>query len=91
MEIPLFFILAGVLGGLARAFFGLLKTIGAGFEIKPGYFLITLIISGVIGGLLGIVFNIDIRVAGLSGYVGTDILENIFKSSMGTTIILKKK
>jgi len=49
-----------------------------------------LIVSGIIGGLLGIVFNMDFRIAALAGYVGTDILDNIFKGTIGTKIILKK-
>ena len=44
-----------------------------------------------IGGMLGVVFNIDFRIAALAGYVGTDVLENVFKGVMPKSIILKKK
>lgn len=85
------FILVGVLGGLVRALYGLLKAINDGALINKGYFYITLIISGVIGGLLGTVFNIDFRIAALAGYVGTDMLENVFTSVLPKSIVLKKK
>ena len=73
------FIAVGVLGGLVRALYGLLKAINEGILVNKGYFIITLITSGVIGGMLGVVFNIDFRIATLAGYVGTDVLENVFK------------
>ncbi|NQV08279.1 hypothetical protein HQ529_00335 [Candidatus Woesearchaeota archaeon] len=85
------FIGVGVLGGFVRALYGLFKAVNSGYVVNGMYFLITLIISGVIGGLLGFVFNMDYRVAGLAGYAGTDMLESIFKSSFGRTIIFKKK
>ena len=85
------FILVGVLGGLVRALYGLLKAVNNGIIVHKGYFLITLIVSGVIGGLLGAVFNMDIKIAGLAGYVGTDILENVFTGLMPKSILLNKK
>ena len=85
------FIAVGALGGFVRALYGMFKAVNIGREINILYFITTVIISGIIGGLLGIVFNADIRVAALAGYVGTDILENIFKGTMGKSIILKKK
>ena len=83
------FILVGVLGGLVRALYGLLKAINNGALINKGYFLITLTVSGIIGGLLGAVFTTDYRITCLSGYVGTDILENMFASVLPKSIILK--
>jgi len=85
------FILVGVLGGLVRALYGLLKAVNNGIIVHKGYFIITLIVSGIIGGLLGAVFNMDIKIAGLAGYVGTDILENIFTGLMPKSILLNKK
>jgi len=84
------FIAVGVLGGLVRALYGLLKAINEGIVVHKGYFIITLIISGFIGGLLGMVFDMDFRVAALAGYVGTDILENIFKGALPKSLTLKK-
>ena len=82
--------LVGVLGGLVRALYGLLKATSKGFEIHPWHFLITLVVSAIIGGLLGIVFNSDYRIAALAGYVGTDILENVFKGSIGKSVMIRK-
>ena len=84
------FISLGILGGLVRALYGLLKAVSNGIQINKFYFIITLIISGFIGGLLGAVFNMDFRIATLAGYVGTDILENVFKASIGKEIIFKR-
>jgi len=89
--IDLSFILVGILGGLVRSLYGLLKAVNLGFKVNKGYFLVTLVISGLLGGILGAVFNIDVKVAALAGYVGTDILENIFKGSMSKSIILSKR
>jgi len=85
------FIGVGILGGTARALYGLMKAVVKGKEINTKNFIITLIISGIIGGLLGFVFDIDYKIAGLAGYVGTDLLENVFKGSMGGSIALGKK
>ena len=91
MQEVLTFILLGFLGGLVRSLYGILKAVNEGEVIKKDYFITTIIIAGLIGGILGYVFDIDFRIATLAGYVGTDILENIFKSSLGESIILRKK
>jgi ABC-type xylose transport system permease subunit len=89
-EVTLVAMSVGVLGGLVRALYGLLKATSKGFEIHPWHFLITLVISAFIGGLLGIVFSNDYRIAALAGYVGTDILENVFKGSIGKSVMIRK-
>lgn len=81
----------GFLGGLARALYGLLKAVVAGDEVDLRAFVVTLIISAVIGGMLGFVFDVDYKIAALAGYVGTDVLDNVFKGSMGGSINLSKK
>ena len=85
------FIIVGFLGGLVRALYGLLKAINDGIIVNKGYFLITLIISSIIGGLLGSVFTINYQIAALAGYVGTDMLENIVSGVLPSSITLKKK
>jgi len=79
---------AGLLGGLARALYGLLKATSRGVEVHVWHFLITLIVSAFLGAMLGLVFNSDYRYAALAGYVGTDILENIFKGSIGKKAVI---
>ena len=81
---------AGFLGGLVRALYGLLKASVTGVEIHGWHFLVTIIVSAGLGALLGIVFNSDYRYAALAGYVGTDILENIFKGSMSKKMVAIK-
>ena len=49
-----------------------------------------LIAGGILGGLLGAFFDLDYHLAALGGYVGTDILDNLVKTVIPTTITLKK-
>jgi len=53
--------------------------------------MLTLLASAAIGGILGIVFGADAKVSALAGYVGTDILENIFKGTLGGTVLASGK
>lgn len=85
------FVAVGILGGFVRALYGLLKALNRGEQIHGPYFFITLVISGFIGGLLGIVFDMDFKITALAGYVGTDILENLFKSTIPKKIVVKEK
>lgn len=83
-------VLLGALGGLVRALFGTMKSVERGEPIEAWYFILTVLIAAFIGGALGNIFEADYRVAGITGFVGTDILENITKASFGTNLILKK-
>ncbi len=84
------FVLIGALGGLVRGMIGMLKAFGRNEKIDIAYLIITVIIAALIGAGLGYGFKGDHRAAALAGYVGTDILESVFKSSMGRNIVLKK-
>ena len=66
------------------------KSIEQGESIKLWYFGLTVLIAAFIGGALGNVFEADYRVAGITGFVGTDILENVTKASFGRNLSLKK-
>ncbi len=83
------FILIGVLGGFVRALYGLMKAVNRNDKISAGYFLLTVISAGVIGGILGSVFTIDYKIAALAGYAGTDVLENIFKATLEGSVFIK--
>ena len=72
--------LLGGVGGITRGFIGLLKALSLRRRILWGYYVITIIIAGVIGVFTGIIFNFDYRLSLLAGYAGTDILEGIYKS-----------
>ena len=89
-EVLWIFVSLGVLGGGVRALYGLLKALNTGETFSKGYFLITLITGGVIGGILGSMFEADYRVAALAGYVGTDILENFVKLAVPHKLIIKR-
>lgn len=89
-EVAIVAALVGFLGGLVRALYGLLKAVVSGVEINGWHFLITLIVSAGLGAMLGMVFSADYRYAGLAGYVGTDILENVFKGSISKKAVVVK-
>lgn len=90
--VEVIFIVLGLLGGLARALYGLFKAMNSKAAIQTRYFVLTLFVSAAIGGLLGQLFsNLDFRVAALAGYVGTDILENIVKTIVPKSLTLKNE
>ncbi len=78
----------GFLGGFVRALYGLLKATTRGIEVHKWHFIITLVVSAGMGALLGVIFDNDYRYAALAGYVGTDILENVFKGSIGRKAVI---
>ena len=84
------FIGLGVLGGLARAMYGLFKSLNRGEKAKKGIFIITLLESAIIGALLGKFFDIDYHLSLLAGYVGTDIFDSIVKNSFTNKVVLEK-
>ncbi len=71
--------LLGLLGGLIRAGVGFLKVISMKKKISFYYTGLTLLISAIIGISVGAVFNFDFKLSVLAGYVGMDILEEIYK------------
>jgi hypothetical protein len=82
--------LVGALGGITRGFVGLLKAISLKRQILLGYYLITIVIAGIIGTFVGVVFNYDLRLSLLAGYAGTDIIEGIYKSFQVEKVYVKK-
>lgn len=83
--------LLGGVGGLTRGIVGLLKALSLRRRIIWNYYLITVVIAGIIGIFVGIVFNFDYRLALLSGYAGTDILEGLYKSFQVQKIYVGRK
>ncbi len=80
----------GGVGGLARAFIGLLKALSLRRKVLWGYYAITVLVAAVIGIFTGIIFNFDPRLSLLAGYAGTDILEGIYKSFKVDKTYVKK-
>ncbi len=86
-------VLPGVLGGvggITRAFIGLLKAMSLRRRILWKYYVITAVVAAVIGVFVGLIFNFDWRLALLAGYAGTDILEGIYKSFKVEKVYVKK-
>ncbi|MDD5331966.1 MAG: hypothetical protein PHE43_04075 [Candidatus Nanoarchaeia archaeon] len=78
----------GFFGGLVRSLIGILKYL----KTKKGkkridwvYLILTLIASALMGAFSSIIISGDYRVSLASGYLGIDIIEDLFK------IILKKQ
>ena len=80
----------GGIGGLTRAFVGLLKALSLRRRILWTYYLITVVVATVIGIFTGLIFNFDWRLSLLAGYAGSDILEGIYKSFQVQKVYVKK-
>ncbi len=90
MEKYLIYILAGFMGGLIRALVGFVKNknIEKADHFRPQYFLITILISGVVGAAAGTLADTEWQVSFLAGYAGTDFIENLYKIKIGQKIKL---
>lgn len=77
----------GLLGGLIRALVGFLKhhRIGTKTKFKTIYFVLTLVLSALIGMIISTALSTNYLVNLIAGYAGIDLLENFVK------IIKKKK
>ena len=92
MEKYLIYLLDGFVGGIIRGLVGFVKnkTIEKANHFKPEYFLITILISGVVGAAAGILADTEWQVSFLAGGVypewsrraGTDFIENLYKIKM---------
>ena len=85
MEKYLIYLLDGFVGGIIRGLVGFVKnkTIEKANHFKPEYFLITILISGVVGAAAGILADTEWQVSFLAGYAGTDFIENYTKLNSG--------
>lgn len=81
MEKYLIYILAGFLGGIIRGLVGFVKnkTIEKANHFKPSYFVVTILIAGVVGAAAGALADTEWQVSFLAGYAGTDFIENLYK------------
>ena len=72
----------GLIGGLARAFFGLLKhyRIDKKTRFRFNYLIISLLGSAVIGIFTSLLITTDYKISLVAGYVGIDIIENLIKA-----------
>ena len=79
-QISLMGMIFGLLGGLIRALVG----VGKHLEKKknkfnPTYFFFTVILSGLIGAIVGSLILNDLRFALAAGYAGSDLLEGLYR------------
>ena len=81
MEKYLTYFLAGFLGGIIRGLVGFVKnkTLEKANHFKPSYFIVTILISGIVGAAAGILADTEWQVSFLAGYAGTDFIENLYK------------
>jgi fluoride ion exporter CrcB/FEX len=88
MEKYLVYIFAGFAGGIIRGLVGLVKnkTIEKADHFKLQYFLITILISGIVGAAAGALADTEWQVSFLAGYAGTDFIESLYKIKIGQKI-----
>jgi uncharacterized membrane protein YeaQ/YmgE (transglycosylase-associated protein family) len=81
MEKYLIYILAGFLGGIIRGLVGFVKnkTIEKTDHFKPSYFVITILIAGIVGAAAGALADTEWQISFLAGYAGTDFIESLYK------------
>lgn len=81
MEKYLIYIFAGFMGGIIRGLVGFVKnkTVEKANHFKLSYFIVTILIAGVVGGAAGALADTEWQVSFLAGYAGTDFIENLYK------------
>lgn len=79
------YILAGLLGGIVRGLVGFVKnkTIEKANHFKPSYFVVTILIAGIVGAAAGVLADTEWQVSFLAGYAGTDFIENLYNIKVG--------
>ncbi len=88
MEKYLIYILAGFLGGIIRGLVGFVKnkTIEKADHFKSSYFVVTILIAGIVGATAGVLADTEWQVSFLAGYAGTDFIENLYKIKIANKI-----
>lgn len=71
----------GLGGGLGRILVEMYLTKYNKNKIYWRYWIFRLIISGIIGMIIGVAFSYDYKVSILSGFLGLDVLQGMYDSS----------
>lgn len=82
MDLALFQALAGGMGGFIRALVGITKSQTFNpdtFKFQWKSFLVTIVVSVIVGQMSGLILNADWRMSLLAGYAGSDFLESLYK------------
>jgi len=69
----------GGLGGLARSCVGLIKALRNDVDINWKYTISTVFSSAIIGMVAGFLFDSNYKMSLVSGYIGMDLLESVYK------------
>jgi len=78
MSTTLIFAGIGYLGGLSNSLIGIAKAKTRGEKIRLGYLVRTLKFSLISGTLIGAVVGYSYPVSFIAGYIGSDVLEEIY-------------
>jgi len=81
LEFQIYHLVTGLLGGLVRGLVGIMKQASNPDEFKFHwrYFGATMLISGIVGVISGLIADGDWRISLLAGYAGTDFLESLYR------------
>lgn len=81
LEFQIYHLLTGLVGGLVRGLVGIIKQTSNPdeFKIHWKYFGLTMLVSGIVGVVSGIIADGDWRISLLAGYAGTDFLESLYR------------
>jgi len=84
-------LLAGLTGGVIRGLTGYIKYSLSykNVEFKPLYFTFIIVLSGLIGLVVGYAFNGSFVIALVAGYAGGDFLENAYKAITKKPTLIK--
>lgn len=75
-------IIAGAIGGIARAAYAALKSAESRRTVNLWLFLISVFTGAVIGCLIASVFNQGTTMSAVVGYIGTNIIDNVLAGVM---------
>lgn len=81
LEFQIYHLVTGLVGGLVRGLVGILKQTQNPdeFKIHWQYFGLTMLVSGIVGVVSGLIADGDWRISLLAGYAGTDFLESLYR------------
>lgn len=81
LEFQVYHLVTGLAGGLVRGLVGIIKQSQNPDEFKMHwqYFGVTMLVSGIVGVVSGLIADGDWRISLLAGYAGTDFLESLYR------------
>lgn len=88
LEFQIYHLVTGLAGGLIRGLVGIMKQTNNPDEFKVHwqYFGATMLVSGIVGVVSGIIADGDWRISLLAGYAGTDFLESLYRLKFNTML-----